>query len=157
VKLTTHLHLVRRSRTRGAILPLPQYAFVAWCSVKAQGQLYLHLTSVLLGCECFQESNPECQFSFDSKPDAQLSVSCKILLHVGCQYRSPHTKAVLYFDDLSDACGMRVVKQPCYSYFRTTIIKFVYALPPTTSCYLSAPPSPPVVRGLGEERAMIAQ
>jgi hypothetical protein len=26
---------------RGAILPLPQYAFVAWCSVKAQGQLYL--------------------------------------------------------------------------------------------------------------------
>jgi hypothetical protein len=23
--------------------PLPQYAFMAWCSVKAQGQLYLHL------------------------------------------------------------------------------------------------------------------
>jgi hypothetical protein len=28
---------------RGAILPLPQYAFMAWCSVKAQGQLYLYL------------------------------------------------------------------------------------------------------------------
>jgi len=26
----------------GAILPLPQYAFMAWCSVKAQGQLYLY-------------------------------------------------------------------------------------------------------------------
>jgi len=26
---------------RGAIPPLPQYAFMAWCSVKAQGQLYL--------------------------------------------------------------------------------------------------------------------
>jgi len=26
-----------------AIPPLPQYAFVAWCSVKAQGQLYLYL------------------------------------------------------------------------------------------------------------------
>jgi hypothetical protein len=24
----------------GAILPLPQYAFMAWCSVKVQGQLY---------------------------------------------------------------------------------------------------------------------
>jgi hypothetical protein len=28
----------------GAIPPLPQYAFMAWCSVKAQGQLYLYLT-----------------------------------------------------------------------------------------------------------------
>jgi hypothetical protein len=25
----------------GAIRPLPQYALMAWCSVKAQGQLYL--------------------------------------------------------------------------------------------------------------------
>jgi len=33
---------VPRSKN-GAILPLPQYAFMAWCSVKrkAQGQLYL--------------------------------------------------------------------------------------------------------------------
>jgi hypothetical protein len=27
----------------GAINPLPQYAFMAWCTVKAQGQLYLYL------------------------------------------------------------------------------------------------------------------
>jgi hypothetical protein len=27
----------------GAILPLPQYAFMAWCLFKAQGQLYLYL------------------------------------------------------------------------------------------------------------------
>jgi hypothetical protein len=26
----------------GAIPPLPQYAFMAWCSAKAQGQLYLY-------------------------------------------------------------------------------------------------------------------
>jgi hypothetical protein len=26
----------------GAIPPLPLYAFMAWCSVKAQGQLYLY-------------------------------------------------------------------------------------------------------------------
>jgi hypothetical protein len=33
-KLTNHLHLVPRSRLRGAMYPLPQYAFMAWCSVK---------------------------------------------------------------------------------------------------------------------------
>jgi hypothetical protein len=27
----------------GAIPPLLQYVFMAWCLVKAQGQLYLHL------------------------------------------------------------------------------------------------------------------
>jgi hypothetical protein len=27
----------------GAIHPLPQYASMAWCLVKAQGQLYLYL------------------------------------------------------------------------------------------------------------------
>jgi hypothetical protein len=26
---------------REAVPPLPQYAFMAWCSVKAQGQLYI--------------------------------------------------------------------------------------------------------------------
>jgi hypothetical protein len=34
VKLTTHLHLVPRSRMRGVIPPLPQYVFMAWCLVK---------------------------------------------------------------------------------------------------------------------------
>jgi hypothetical protein len=48
VKLTTHLYLVLRSRMHGAIPLLPQYAFMAWCSVKAQGQLYLYLTSTSL-------------------------------------------------------------------------------------------------------------
>jgi len=43
MKLTTHLHLVQRSRIGGAIPPLPQYAFMVWCSVKAQG-LYLYLS-----------------------------------------------------------------------------------------------------------------
>jgi hypothetical protein len=42
VKLTTHLHLVPRSRMRGVTHPIPQYALMAWCSVKAQGQLYLY-------------------------------------------------------------------------------------------------------------------
>jgi hypothetical protein len=30
---------------RAAIPPLPQYASMAWCSVKAQGQLYILLLS----------------------------------------------------------------------------------------------------------------
>jgi hypothetical protein len=30
----------------GAIPPLPQYAFMAWCLVKAQGQFYLYLSTV---------------------------------------------------------------------------------------------------------------
>jgi hypothetical protein len=38
-----HLHLVPRSRMRGTIPPLSQYAFRAWCSLKAQGQLYLYI------------------------------------------------------------------------------------------------------------------
>jgi hypothetical protein len=43
VKLITHLHLVSRSRMRGAIPPLPKYAFKAWRYLKkAQGQLYLY-------------------------------------------------------------------------------------------------------------------
>jgi hypothetical protein len=37
VKLTTYLHLVSSSRMRRAISPLLQYAFMAWFSVKAQG------------------------------------------------------------------------------------------------------------------------
>jgi hypothetical protein len=34
MKLTTHLHIVPRSRMCGAIPPFPQYVFLAWCLVK---------------------------------------------------------------------------------------------------------------------------
>jgi hypothetical protein len=34
VKLTTHLHLVPKSRMSGAIPPLPQLVFMMWCLVK---------------------------------------------------------------------------------------------------------------------------
>jgi hypothetical protein len=40
------LHLVPRSRMRGAMPPLPQYVIMAWCSVKAQGQIYLYFLLV---------------------------------------------------------------------------------------------------------------
>jgi hypothetical protein len=36
---------------RGAIPPLPTYPLMAWCSVKAQGQLYLHSSTQI--CNMF--------------------------------------------------------------------------------------------------------
>jgi len=48
--LTTHFHLVPRSKTPGAIPPLPQYAFMAWCSVKVQGKFTLHFIDEVLRC-----------------------------------------------------------------------------------------------------------
>jgi hypothetical protein len=41
VNLTTHLHLVLRSKNEWSCASTPQYAFMAWCSVKSQGQFYL--------------------------------------------------------------------------------------------------------------------
>jgi hypothetical protein len=38
VKLTTHLHLVPRSKNEWRYTSTPQYAFMVWCSVKAQGE-----------------------------------------------------------------------------------------------------------------------
>jgi len=46
-KPTTQLHLVPRSRVHGVILLLPQYAFMAWCSIKAHGQLFTFNLSLL--------------------------------------------------------------------------------------------------------------
>jgi len=48
VKLTTHLHLVPSSKNEWSYTSTPHYAFMAWCLVKAQGQLYL---AVLYECE----------------------------------------------------------------------------------------------------------
>jgi hypothetical protein len=47
-QLTRHLHLVPRSRMLGAIPSLPQYAFMAWCSVKRTHRYnftFTHVTS----------------------------------------------------------------------------------------------------------------
>jgi hypothetical protein len=43
VKLITHLHLVLRSRMRGAIPPLPQYVYMACCLVKHRDNFTLPL------------------------------------------------------------------------------------------------------------------
>jgi len=47
VKLATHLHLEPRSGMHGVISSLPQYASIAWCSVKAQRRLKLNGMSII--------------------------------------------------------------------------------------------------------------
>jgi hypothetical protein len=52
MKLTTHLHLVLKSKNAWSYISALQYAFMAWRSVKketAQGQLYLYLLLNVIG------------------------------------------------------------------------------------------------------------
>jgi hypothetical protein len=49
----------RGQRMRGAMTPLPQYAFMAWCSVKAQGQLYLYLLPSVPSEKCWNDTLKE--------------------------------------------------------------------------------------------------
>jgi hypothetical protein len=41
VKLTNHLHLSAEVKNEWNYNSTPQYAFMAWCNVKVQGQIYL--------------------------------------------------------------------------------------------------------------------
>jgi hypothetical protein len=47
----------RGQRRSEAIPPLPQYAFMAWCPVKAQGQLYFYLRRTFMKVEVKGHSN----------------------------------------------------------------------------------------------------
>jgi hypothetical protein len=55
---------------RGAIPSLPQYAFMAWCSVKAQGHLYLYIYTLKLqgysSPRCGVEVNGQLHATMDS-------------------------------------------------------------------------------------------
>jgi hypothetical protein len=66
VKLTTHLHLVPKSRMSGAIPPFPQYAVMVWCSVKGQGQLDLLLLTYREWCDMIVVK--KCQSTFQLEP-----------------------------------------------------------------------------------------
>jgi hypothetical protein len=59
--LTTHLYPVPRLRMRGAVLPLPQYAFMVWCLVKHRGNfiteyLYKYTTCVVQSVNYFDSN-----------------------------------------------------------------------------------------------------
>jgi len=49
MKLTTHLLVVPRLRMREAIHILPQYVLMAWCLIKAQGQLCFFTFTLFYG------------------------------------------------------------------------------------------------------------
>jgi hypothetical protein len=48
VNLTTHLHLAPRLKNEWSYTSIPQYAFMAWCSVKAQWQFHLYLYPLVI-------------------------------------------------------------------------------------------------------------
>jgi len=54
VKLTTHLHLVPRSRMCGALSPLPPYFSMAWCLVKYRIHLRCNSAGYGLGDRGFE-------------------------------------------------------------------------------------------------------
>jgi hypothetical protein len=51
VKLITHLRLMPRSKNAWSYTSTPQYDFMAWCLVKAQGQFYFYFTSIQLSMD----------------------------------------------------------------------------------------------------------
>jgi hypothetical protein len=61
VKLTTHLHLVPRSKNAWSYTSTPQYAFMAWCSVKRSAGTNLPLPSYFLPlyitAHCFRSTD----------------------------------------------------------------------------------------------------
>jgi hypothetical protein len=85
-KLTTHLHLVPRSRMHGAILPFPQYAFMAWCSIKSQGQLYLFCFAFASYLRNIKLVLNFVHFFYSSAGRVPCFLPDKIVLSFGTQY-----------------------------------------------------------------------
>jgi hypothetical protein len=52
VKLTTHLHLVSRSKNAWTYPPLPQYAFMAWCLFKHRDNFTFYIYHILPAIFC---------------------------------------------------------------------------------------------------------
>jgi hypothetical protein len=50
----------------GAIPPLPQYAFMAWCSVEARGQIYICLYLIIFLSFCLLSVNPFCEWKIET-------------------------------------------------------------------------------------------
>jgi hypothetical protein len=72
---------------RGAVSPLPQHAFMAWCSVKkTQAQLYLYLYTVINPCKISRGIQ---------KSSVNVSKMCSLLN--GCVYPLPVNQLLLSY------------------------------------------------------------
>jgi hypothetical protein len=78
-------HLVQRWKNSWRYTSTPQYAFIAWCSVKSQGQLYLYVS--------------ECQhFSEGSAPRIYLAtLASNVRMSVNGELRNIRKEVVLYY------------------------------------------------------------
>jgi hypothetical protein len=91
VKLTTHFNLVPKSRMRGTIPPFPQYTFMAWYSVEAQGQfyLYLHLYQVNSNRTVGRKTYPLCScLPIVEKLDTVATLGKLVI--IGCVHQTQH-------------------------------------------------------------------
>jgi hypothetical protein len=57
MKLTTHLHLVLRSKSAWSYTSTPQYTFMAWCLVKHRDSTFYNIMEILMN----HSRNEKCQ------------------------------------------------------------------------------------------------
>jgi len=80
VKLTTHLHLVPRSRMCGILPPFPQYVLMAWCLVKHRDNFTL---SWCMSCTCNVTSHDLSYTCYVSSHDVCLArVMLRLMIYV---------------------------------------------------------------------------
>jgi hypothetical protein len=84
VKLTTHLHPVSRLRMSGAIPPLPQYFFMAWC-LGTRSTLPLHLYQILRSPVCSYANNKRFVVSFKDVSVTEVSYRWMRWENLKCQ------------------------------------------------------------------------
>jgi hypothetical protein len=73
-------HLVPRSRKRGTIPPLPQYAFMVWCLVKHRDNFTFYLYTYMFSCSLYLFTLPQ---HFTTCP---THIALKFLVPPFCNY-----------------------------------------------------------------------
>jgi VCBS repeat-containing protein len=58
VKLTTHLHIVTRSKNEWSYTSAPQYAFMAWYLIKHRGNFTFTLNTFTVSIQMMKIRNP---------------------------------------------------------------------------------------------------
>jgi hypothetical protein len=105
----------------GAMPPLPQYAFMAWCSVKTQGQLYLYLYYHRISFSVFQ---------LDSFIEVSLSKFCMNF----CFINSSHIFDVIDFTILTALGEFYTVRNSSLRTLMSSVsnLPYLYQIKPCT-------------------------